>query len=421
MLTPEKIQAAVKQVNGQRSFIDVLLKGILKWPIDLDFEPDIEDITYEWNDKDLDAEGLTRDVLSGPVLQMQSLEQEHEQPWGIFILEFANETPFVTGQGLAGPLRKVLRGLVPKRRQRQANLRAWDREHLLFICTHNYRHFRFAYFKTPKEKGRAEPLTTFGWEPGIPVRTVCEFNLGCLEWPQDPSDGAAWLKQWACAFDKEPLTREFFKRFDKVLERMKADLEEHQRLPSAEAYSRSQLLLERMIFAYFLQNRGWLNRQRDYLTAAFEPHHNEPEKFTFYEEALEPLFWTLASAPDSPSRLPGIPFLNGGLFDDDEFEPSNKRKKNNPPLRIRNSTFDYAFDHLLEAFNFTVREDTPLNQDVAVDPEMLGKVFESIVLLHTAYCRTLHLPRSSSALSEGPTAGRGVGRQDQAALRDRPD
>ena len=38
------------------------------------------------------------------------------------------------------------------------------------------------------------------------------------------------------------------------------------------------------------------------------------------------------------------------------------------------------FQELLEAFNFTVSEDTPLNQEVAVDPEMLGKVFESIVL-----------------------------------------
>ncbi|MGB2862004.1 MAG: hypothetical protein WBC05_01645, partial [Sedimentisphaerales bacterium] len=380
MPTAEQIQHAIHQVENQRTFIDNLLRDTLNWPIELDFDPDIEDITYEWTDDDLNAEGLSRDVLSGPVLQMQSLEQERKQPWGIFILEFANETPFVTGRGLTGPLRKVLRGLVRKRRGRQANLKAWDREHLLFICTHQYRHFRFAYFKAPMEKGRAEPLATFGWEPGIPPRTVCEFNLSCLEWPEDSSDRGLWLKRWATAFDKEPLTREFFKRFDKVLESIKADLEEYHHLSSAEAYSRSQLLLERMIFVYFLQNRGWLNRQRYYLIEAFEPHRNKPDQFTFYEESLEPLFWTLASAPNSPSRLNGLPFLNGGLFDDDEFDLSPKRKKVNPPLRIRNHTFQFMFNHLLEAFNFTVLEDTPLNQDVAVDPEMLGKVFESIVL-----------------------------------------
>src|SRR5204862_4012150 len=85
-------------------------------------------------------------------------------------------------------------------------------------------------------------------------------------------------------------------------------------------------------------------------------------------------------ARSSPGRLSGIPFLNGGLFDDDEFSPEPKRKKHNPPLKIRNITFASIFDDLLEAFNFTVREDTPVNQEVAVDPEMLGKVFESIVL-----------------------------------------
>ena len=49
-------------------------------------------------------------------------------------------------------------------------------------------------------------------------------------------------------------------------------------------------------------------------------------------------------------------------------------------MRIRNATFADVFEHLLEAFNFTAHEDTPVDQDVAVDPEMLGKVFESIVL-----------------------------------------
>jgi len=79
-------------------------------------------------------------------------------------------------------------------------------------------------------------------------------------------------------------------------------------------------------------------------------------------------------------RLPGVPFLNGGLFDEDEFSPAPARVEESPPLRITNATFARIFDELLEAFNFTVTEDTPLDQDVAVDPEMLGKVFESIVL-----------------------------------------
>ena len=68
------------------------------------------------------------------------------------------------------------------------------------------------------------------------------------------------------------------------------------------------------------------------------------------------------------------------MFDDDEFAQTHERKKDNPPLRVRNGTLADVFENLLEAFNFTAHEDTPIDQDVAVDPEMLGKVFESIVL-----------------------------------------
>jgi hypothetical protein len=187
------------------------------------------------------------------------------------------------------------------------------------------------------------------------------------------------------AFDKEPLTREFFKRFEAAIEGVKSDLEKFQPLPSAQAYSRAQLLLERLLFLYFVQNRGWLDQKRNYLLDNFATHKAIPDEFTYYADFLEPVFFTLSTPPDFKGpgagvRLPGLPFLNGGLFDDDEFAQTHDRKRDNPPLRVRNATFADVFENLLEAFNFTAHEDTPIDQDVAVDPEMLGKVFESIVL-----------------------------------------
>ncbi|MHB8523140.1 MAG: Eco57I restriction-modification methylase domain-containing protein [Limisphaerales bacterium] len=187
------------------------------------------------------------------------------------------------------------------------------------------------------------------------------------------------------AFDKEPLTREFFKRFEKAIEAVKTDLERHQALPSAQAYSRAQLLLERLLFLYFVQNRGWLNQQRNYLLDNFKSHRVIPDEFSYYADFLDRVLFTLSTPPDFKGpgagvRLQGLPFLNGGLFDDDEFAQTHERKKDNPPLHVRNATFAAVFESLLEAFNFTAHEDTPLDQDVAVDPEMLGKVFESIVL-----------------------------------------
>jgi len=319
------------------------------------------------------ADCHTKALSGGLIRQLRAMTAK--QPWGIFLVEFNDDRIH------RGLLREILRGLVANRR-RDPHLPAWQHDNLLFICaTRDYDRITFAHFRGEKiQKAR---LAMFGWQRESPfIRTLCEFNLPALHWPDDPSDSAGWLRQWCTAFDKEPLTREFFKRFDKSLEAIKTDLEQLQKLPSPEAYSRAQLLLERLLFLYFLQNRGWLNRERHYLVDNFRPHRDRPEECSYYVEFLEKLFWTLATAPGSRARLDGIPFLNGGLFNDDEFIGVIKpnRGKETPPLRVRNATFAFVFEHLLEAFNFTVREDTPLNQDVAVDPEMLGKVFESIVL-----------------------------------------
>jgi hypothetical protein len=181
------------------------------------------------------------------------------------------------------------------------------------------------------------------------------------------------------AFDKEPLTREFFRRFESALEAVKSDLEEFHGLKSADAYTQAQLLLERLTFLYFLQNRGWLNQDRRYLPDHSSEHLLKPRAFTYYSGFLDKFFWTLSTAPGQGGRLTGIPFLNGGVFDDDEFRQPAELRKTNPPLKVRNATFSSVFS-VLEAFNFTVTEDTPLNQKMAVDPEKPRKVFESIVL-----------------------------------------
>ncbi len=370
MVTAQKIEQAVVGVKDRTSLLQGLLADTLHWPIPEDVEQ-LDDLGYGWTEEDLHAQGLERHLLEGQIWQ---LPLRHGQPWGIFVVEFAHDKVYRT------VLRQVLRGLVPSRR-RPHNLPAWDHPNLLFLCvTRDYKRITFAHFRG--DNAQTARLTTFGWQTGgHRLRTVCEFNLPPLVWPED--DGAnpdGWLKQWAEGFDKEPLTKDFFRRFDSAVAAIKADLENLQDLGSAEAYSRAQLLLERMIFLYFLQNRGWLDQKRDYLLNHFLAHRERPDEFSYYNEFLEKLFWTLASAPGPGNRFTGVPFLNGGLFDDDEFAPTPNRMKNNPPLKVRNVTFAHVFDKLLEAFNFTVREDTPLDQDVAVDPEMLGKVFESIVL-----------------------------------------
>ena len=78
------------------------------------------------------------------------------------------------------------------------------------------------------------------------------------------------------------------------------------------------------------------------------------------------------SAAELTERRGTVPFLNGGLFDlEDKYDE-------NDAVKIPNESFALILE-LFERFNFTVSESTPLDIEVAVDPEMLGKVFEELV------------------------------------------
>jgi len=149
----------------------------------------------------------------------------------------------------------------------------------------------------------------------------------------------------------------------------------------------TQRLLGRLMFLYFLQRKGWLGGQKRFLTDQFidtvKRHAGEfsddQETFYYYTEVLEPLFFETMNTkrPDNITKWPGvrIPYLNGGLFD--------RSRDPEGVIILPDSLFDpHSSDGLLAFFNrynFTIADDTPLEQDVAVDPEMLGKVFENML------------------------------------------
>jgi type I restriction-modification system DNA methylase subunit len=189
----------------------------------------------------------------------------------------------------------------------------------------------------------------------------------------------AELKDVVEAFNVEKLNKEFFDSFRKTFGVVVKDiLDRNAGWERADAERETQTLLSRLLFLYFIQRKGWLNRQRDYLISAFNRQYaGAPDGITFYDQFLRPFFVKLSNdeAYFPNLDLGDLPFLNGGLFDDEigSLTERGRMKVGNPVLR-------HVFDHLLGAYNFTVREDTPLDQEVAIDPEMLGKIFESLVL-----------------------------------------
>ena len=119
----------------------------------------------------------------------------------------------------------------------------------------------------------------------------------------------------------------------------------------------------------------------------FEKKHGEYENF--FNDILEPLFYEALRTErtnDYYSRFNcKIPFLNGGLFDpindydwvDTDILLPNDLFANNKDTK-EGDRGDGILD-IFDRYNFTVKEDEPLEKEVAVDPEMLGKVFENLL------------------------------------------
>lgn len=173
------IERAIAGTRDQKTFIQRLLIDALGWELD-ERTTDIEDISFDWSSSDLRAEGLDQKIADGTIRQLRLTT---DNPWGIFLVEFNHPDAFTTGRGMTGPLRRILRGLVPSKRK-ASELASFKREHLLFICTHGFTHYRFAYFKAPPKRTAAAPLAAFGWGPGDAIRTL-SVDISCeahLEW-----------------------------------------------------------------------------------------------------------------------------------------------------------------------------------------------------------------------------------------------
>lgn len=131
----------------------------------------------------------------------------------------------------------------------------------------------------------------------------------------------------------------------------------------------------RIVFLYFLQRKGWLAGNRQYMHYLF--YHSELQD-NFLDGVLEPLFFgvlntrpehrsaDVASLPDSDK----IPYLNGGLFQQDEIDERT--------CTIPADYFKRLFD-FFDQYNFTIDENDPEDAEVGIDPEMLGRIFENLL------------------------------------------
>ena len=251
----------------------------------------------------------------------------------------------------------------------------------------------------------------------------------CIKWIEDNRkqknfDGL--LAAWLAKLDTEELNKKFYRRlfawFEWVVgdEEVKFPTNENLTIKREEHVIR---LITRLLFIWFIKEKGLIadalfNREKtpDLLT---EDDFENGD--SYYRAVLQNLFFaTLNTEIDKrqfstggnrnhrnfslyrykdqmqdPDRLLELfaktPFINGGLFDClDSFDATTDggyridcfSDNHYNKLSIPNRFFfdiDHGLIPLLEHYKFTVEENTPIDQEVALDPELLGRVFENLL------------------------------------------
>lgn len=127
-------------------------------------------------------------------------------------------------------------------------------------------------------------------------------------------------------------------------------------------------LLGRLLFIWFLRRKNIIQEQFGY----FELEGNDAT--TYYNLKLKKLFFATLNMPvgERQGEDDKTPYLNGGLFEAHDNDWAHQT------VNFPTGFFNGLYEHL-EKYNFTTDESSPEYEQVAIDPEMLGRVFESLL------------------------------------------
>jgi len=196
-----------------------------------------------------------------------------------------------------------------------------------------------------------------------------------------------WRK-WNKAFSVERVTEAFFEDYKNIFFTLRKELY-RQKISRKEAHEFTLQFLNRIMFIYFISKKRWIKYPKfiEWLWISYKKLGKYSSN-KFYEKWLKQIFFKafnnrsseITGLPEEVKRvISNSPYLNGGLFRQNDLD--------NLKIKITDKLFQKVFD-FFEKYNFTIKEDMPLESEVAVDPRMIGYVYESLAFVaETIYDR----------------------------------
>jgi hypothetical protein len=225
------------------------------------------------------------------------------------------------------------------------------------------------------EAGQPHFFRSFDWRKGqagnILTQRLAEIAIPIND--EESIDLTLVIHRLKDAFDRDRVTKRFYERFAKERELFQMSISG---LPDDDAKWYTSVVVNRIMFIYFLQKQGYLaGGDRDYLRGRLDfakwkgPDH-------YYWDFLRPLFFEGFAKAERTAEvrqlLGDIPYLNGGLFASHVIEDKYGEKIQIP---------DVAFEKLLSFFDLYqwTLDDRPLGHDDEINPDVLGYIFEKYV------------------------------------------
>ena len=177
------------------------------------------------------------------------------------------------------------------------------------------------------------------------------------------------------AFDVAPVTKRFYERFKKEHDAFLKFLNGIPDMQTQEWYV--SVMLNRLMFIYFIQKKGFLNADPDYLRTNLTRSRARGTD-RFYKTFLCPLFFEGFAKPktertaETNQRLGEVPYLNGGIFQRHQIE-----RQHGEAIHIPDAAFEQLFN-FFEQYQWHLDE-RPLRNDNEINPDVLGYIFEKYV------------------------------------------
>jgi hypothetical protein len=210
----------------------------------------------------------------------------------------------------------------------------------------------------------------------VDIAHVSDSDGETLAAMADAANGVDLLvhHRWRELLGRDALTRKFYRELEGVVGTLAASA--HGRAPHEARRELALLCSSRLLFLAFLEAKGWLDGDREFLRHAFDARCAAGGEV--HRRLLDPLFFGTLNTPLSQRaraarELGRLPFLNGGLFARSTLERRTR------DLRFTDEALGELIGGVLARYRVTAHESSAAWTEAAIDPEMLGRAFESLM------------------------------------------